>query len=138
MQSGKIKLKAAQLNYFRRLARKADKEILALLVGEVTSPTITRVDYFWYPLYAEQTKTCVSVDNASFLEFKKKAEALNLKIVGTIHSHGNWVPILSPTDYKGHVSDGDRISGIVGVNKSRTRVYFWIAESALPLRIEYI
>ena len=131
-------MRAGQLNYFRKRARESAKEILALLIGEVVSPDLTRIEYFWYPEYAEQTVNCVQVDSTSLLDLKKKAEAKSLKIIGTIHSHGNWVPILSPADYKGHISDGDRVSAVVGVNGRKTRVYFWVAESALPLRIEYV
>ncbi len=138
MFQGKVKLNRHQLNYFRKRSRDSEKEILAVLVGEVVSPALTRVDYFWYPEYAEQTANCVQATIKSLEELKHKSDTLNLKIVGSIHSHPDWVPILSPADYKGHIEDGDRISGIVGINGRQTRVYFWTIESALPLTVEYI
>lgn len=137
MQS-KVRLKKTQLNYFRKLARDSKKEILALLIGEVISPELTRVDYFWYPEYAKQTTTCVQADAESFAHLKTKAESKNLRVIGTIHSHGDWVPIMSASDHYGHVADGDRISGIVGTQGRKTRAYFWVAESALPVKIEYV
>ena len=132
---GKIQVRKVQLNYFRRLARNSKNEIFAFLLGVVTSPTLTKVEKFYYPETRVQTgaKVQAYADGA-----KVVADKLNLKIVGSIHSHSDWVPILSLTDYKGHIEDGDRVSGVVGTNGRRTRVYFWTAESALPLRIEYL
>lgn len=138
MLSGKVKVHKSQLDYFRRLSRDCPKEILAFLIGEVVSPTLVRIDQFFYPEYSEQTTCSVRPTVDSTDAAKKSAADQNLKVIGTIHSHGNWVPIMSVTDYKGHIEDGDRISGIVGINGRRTRVYFWTAESALPCAVEYI
>ena len=132
---GKIQVHKTQLNYFRSRSRNSKKEILAFLLGEVTSPTLVKVEKFYYPELHTQTGATVKayLDGAQSM-----ADRHGLKIVGSIHSHSDWVPILSPTDYNGHIEDGDRVSGIVGTNGTRTRVYFWTVESALPLRIEYV
>jgi proteasome lid subunit RPN8/RPN11 len=132
---GKVQVHKPQLNYFRRRARNSKKEVLAFLLGTVTSPTLTKIEKFYYPELLVQTGAAVQAytDGA-----RATAAKLNLKIVGSIHSHSDWVPILSPTDYKAHITDGDRVSGIVGTNGRHTRVYFWTVDSALPLEIEYV
>jgi proteasome lid subunit RPN8/RPN11 len=138
MLMSRVRIHRGQLNYFRALARDTKKEVLAYLVGEVVSPELVRVDYFDYPSSFEiQTENAVQATEEAQNKIEEKAVAKNLKVVGTVHSHGDWVPILSPTDYRGHITGGDRISGVVGRNGRRTRVYFWVAESALPMKIEY-
>ena len=136
---GKVKVRKQQLNYFRKLARESSKEIFAYLLGEIVSPTLTRIGKFHYPTeFIEQTESSVRPTTAAWETAKQVAEAQGLRIVGTIHSHPDWVPIMSPSDYKGHIEDGDRVSAIVGKNGQRTRVYFWTVASALPLEIEYV
>ena len=138
MFSGKVKVRKSQLDYFRRQSRDSAKEIFAFLIGVVVSPSLTRIDRFYYPDYSEQTAGSVRPTAESTGAAHKSALDSNLKVVGSLHSHPDWFPIMSEADYKGHIEDGDRISGIVGINGRRTKVYFWTAESALPCQIEYL
>ena len=127
------------MDYFRKQARDSKKETLAYFLGEVISPELAIVKRLYYPkTFSLQTACAVAAAEEERIKVYALAESLNLRIIGTIHSHPDWVPILSPTDYKEHIKMGDRLSAVVGVNGRKTRVYFWVAESALPLKIEYV
>ena len=134
-----VRVKKTQLNYFREQARSTPKEIQALLVGVVVSPDLIVIHRLVYPKkYAEQTTNCVAWFASEYDEVAAEAAKKNLRIVGTIHSHPDWIPILSPQDHKGHITEGYRISGICGVENNKTRVVFWVAESSLSAKIQYV
>lgn len=134
-----VRVHEGQAAYFRRLARRTDKEIQAFLVGHVVSPQLTVVDEFHHPkAYAVQTPCEVRWYDDEYQAVKKSAESRGKKIVGDVHSHPNWDAVLSPVDYRSHIEEGYRVAGICSVHSGRTRLRFWIAESALPLKIEYV
>ena len=133
-----VRIKKTQLDYFRALARENPKEIQALLVGTVVNPDLIVVSRIVYPKeYACQTTGSVAWLIAEYDKVAADAAKDDLRIVGTIHSHPNWDAVLSPDDHKGHISEGHRVSGICSIMGRKTRVRFWLAESALPCRIEY-
>ncbi len=135
---GRVRISKAKLNYFRSLARETDKEIQAYMIGSVSSPELVIVtDIKYTKQYHTQKGNEVAWYKDDYEQMKSDAESAGHKVVGSLHSHPNWLPILSPTDYKGHINEGDRISGIVGTKNRKTRVCFWVAESALPLDVEY-
>lgn len=143
MQANIVRVKRGQAAYFRKLAlREAAKsgiEIQAYLVGHVVSPTLTIVEEFHYPnAYHTQTTEEVAWFWDEYEKVKAAAEAKGKRIVGDAHSHPNWDAVLSPKDYASHLQDGYRIAGICSIDKGRTRLRFWVAESALPLKIEYV
>jgi proteasome lid subunit RPN8/RPN11 len=70
-------------------------------------------------------------------EIKAWAEKRGRMIVGTIHSHPNWDAVLSPGDHKTHVQACHRITGLCSVLGNKTRVRYWVAESALHCKIEW-
>jgi len=134
-----VRVHRGQAAYFRRLARASSKEIQAYLVGHVVSPQLTVVDEFHYPKkYYVQTACEVRWFDEDYQAVKKAAEKRGKRIVGDCHSHPDWDAVLSPTDYRSHIEEGYRIAGICSIKHGRTRLRFWIAESALPLRIEYV
>lgn len=65
------------------------------------------------------------------------AKETGQRVLGSIHSHVNWPPVMSPTDMRTHLDSKDIISGIVEVTSGRTRVVFWTADSALPCELLY-
>jgi len=143
MQANLVRVKRSQAAYFRRLAlreaRATGKEIQAYLVGHVVSPNLTVIEEFHYPKkYYTQTTGEVSWFADEYNVVKLAAEAKGRRIVGDAHSHNEWDAVLSPVDYRSHIEEGFRIAGICSINKGRTRLRFWVAESALPLKIEYI
>ena len=143
MQANLVRVKRAQAAYFRKLAlreaRATGKEIQAYLVGHVVNPTLTVIEEFHYPKkYFTQTVGEVSWFADDYAAVKTAAEIKGKRVIGDAHSHNEWDAVLSPTDYKSHIEEGFRIAGICSINKNRTRLRFWVAESALPLRIEYV
>jgi len=133
-----IRLRKSHLNRFREKARDEENEILAYLVGTIPSPSKLTVKYFAYPELIDQSPTEVAADEASWKCIREKAEARNLAVIGTIHSHPNWWPVQSYSDHASQIKDGHRISGVCAVMNRRTKVYFWLAESSLPCKTKYI
>lgn len=136
MRHSTVKVKRSQLDYFRRLARTNEKEILAFLVGTVDGAHVT-VKRFEYPALRSQKVTEVDPEPASETEIKMAAHADGLQIVGTIHSHPNYWPVLSPTDHADHIASGHRLSGVCSVMNGGTVVFFWLADSSLPVKVIY-
>jgi proteasome lid subunit RPN8/RPN11 len=133
----KVRLRKTQLDYFRSRARATDKEQFAYLVGEVNSPELVTVSYFAYPKLESSTTQEVQPDYKSWKNIRDKATKKDLVIVGSIHSHPNWWPVMSPADHEGHITEGNRICGVCAVMGRKTKAYFWVTESCLPCTIEY-
>lgn len=139
-----VRVKRTQAAYFRKLAlaeaKKSKKEIQAYLIGRVVSPELTVVDQFCYTRqYAVQTTGKVQWFQD---EYEKRVEAVaaasDKRVVGDAHSHPDWDAVMSPVDYQSHIKEGFRLCGICSIQNGRTRLRFWVAESALPLKIEYV
>jgi proteasome lid subunit RPN8/RPN11 len=138
-----VRVKKTQAAYFRKLAlaeaKKSGREIQAYMVGHVVSPTLTVVDEFHYPKkYATQTTQAVKWYQDEYEAVEKSALARDKRVVGDAHSHPFWDAVLSPTDYQSCIKEGYRIAAICSIQNGRTRLRFWIVESALPLKIEYV
>jgi len=135
----RVRIKKNALNYFRKIARNAQPlEVQAYLIGRVISPELVSVEEIKYTKeYAEQTTTSVCWWLHDYEKVSRDAEERGLRVVGDIHSHPGWDAVLSPDDYKAHIESGFRVSGICSIDGRRTRVRFWIAESSLPVDIEY-
>jgi len=133
-----VKLRKGQLCYFRKLARNSHYEILAYLVGEVVSPTLTVIDSFEYTdAYASQSENSVSWYQDDYDRVKKKAESSGKRIVGFIHSHPQWDSVMSGVDHSICISEGYRICGIVSVYGNKTRARFWGTETPVTFRQVY-
>jgi proteasome lid subunit RPN8/RPN11 len=127
-----------QLNYFRRKCLNSPNEQLAYLVGNSSDGVVT-VAMFVYPKILRATPSTVEACGQHYKQIAESAKANKASIVGSIHSHPNSFPIMSQTDYEGHIQDREVVSGIVEVTKDRkTRVAFWSAHSALPCELHYI
>lgn len=129
-------MKKSQLDYFRRLARENKNEILAFLVGRV-SDSLVVVHRFDYPVLLTQTACEVDPTLESQHAIEQTAIADHLTVVGTIHSHPEYIPVLSPTDYADHVRLDHSVSGVCSVFGRKTQCLFWTAESSLALKVEY-
>jgi proteasome lid subunit RPN8/RPN11 len=135
-----VRVHRGQLTYFRRKAKaKLPNEIMAILVGKHVSKSELEIHYFFYPKkYEVSTPSAVKIDAQTMEEFDQEAKQLGLKIVGSIHSHPYWPPILSPTDHSGHIEVGDKVSGIVEITRDgRTYVAFWRHDSSLRCELKY-
>lgn len=135
----KVKVKKSQLDYFRKLARDAAPlEVQACLIGEVVSPQLTVIESFAYPMqYHTQTTETVRWFRDDYEAVKRDAEERGKRIVGDLHSHPEWDAVMSPHDYKAHIEECQRVSGICSVYGRKTRVRFWLADCALPCEIVY-
>lgn len=140
--SKKVRLSKGQLVHFRRKARSTSNEILAYLVGDVVSPTLTIIDSLAYTReYATSTPEMVCWYQADYEAVKKKAEERGRRIVGFIHSHPypDASIVMSPDDYKVCIQEGFRLCGICTTDEKRkTEVKFWVTDSPLPCEVEYI
>jgi len=136
----KIRVKLGQMNYFRARARSAAPlEIQAYLIGVVTSPELTIVRAFAYARQYEKQETgTVSWTNEEFERVKKSAEKGGMVVVGDIHSHPNYWPVLSPHDHAMHIVAQHRVSGVYAFMERKSTVCFWSHDSALPMGIEYV
>lgn len=139
MSRVKVKVDKHQLAYFRKLARESPLEVHAYLVGEVVSPTYVRIDKFIYPKDGYFIQTTGSVQWRPDELFKLRQSLLKdgYLIVGDIHSHPQWDAVMSPADYSGAITDGLRICGICSVYNKKTRVRFWVPDSALSCEISH-
>jgi len=138
MRSPTVYIKKSQLDYFRALARNSQKEIQALLVGEVPSPEKIVVHAVVHPKhYGEQTYSSVAWDTEEYARVAESATKEGFRVVGHIHSHPEWDAVLSPNDHQIHLEEGYRVSGICSIQGRKTRVRFWLAESCLPCDIKY-
>jgi proteasome lid subunit RPN8/RPN11 len=134
----RVRIVKTQLDYFRSKARESNLEIQAMLVGRVVSPDLTVVERIVYPKqYHTQLPGNVSWFKDEYDKVREEAEEKGQRIVGDIHSHPNWWPVMSECDHRNHLEDGQRITGICATMKRKTQVYFWVAESSLPCIIEY-
>lgn len=136
---GRVRISKAKLNYFRSLARETDKEIQAYMIGTVSSPELVIVEDIKYTKkYHTQKGNEVAWYKDEYELMRLAAEADGYKVLGDIHSHPQWDAVLSPDDYKVGIKEGFRIHGLCSTQGRKTRVRFWVTESALPLDIEYV
>lgn len=137
----KVRLSKGQLDYFRRKARSTSNEILAYLIGDVASTTLTVIDSFEYTkIYATSTPEEVSWFTADYEKVKKKAEERGRRVVGFIHSHPypDASVVMSSDDYKICIKEMFRLCGVCATDaKGRTEVKFWVMDSAVPCKREY-
>jgi proteasome lid subunit RPN8/RPN11 len=134
----KVKVSRNALNYFRTKARNTDKEIEAYLVGKVVSAELTVIEKIVYPKkYEKQTPGEVKWFDKETDALKATAEEQGLSVIGSIHSHPNYWPVISGTDHDAHVTEQVRIMGVCGVMNRKTMVCFWVTESCLPCKIIY-
>jgi proteasome lid subunit RPN8/RPN11 len=134
----KVRVSKHALNYFRTQARNNNKEIEAYMIGEVVSPELTVIKKFVYPKrYEKQSEGTVEWYDEDIAAVKATAEEQGLSVIGSIHSHPNYWPVISGTDHIAHVTEQFRIIGVCGIMNRKTLVCFWVTESCLPCKIVY-
>jgi proteasome lid subunit RPN8/RPN11 len=134
-----VRMHKEQLRWFKRKCRQYyPKEILACLVGKRVHRGLIDVHYFAYPKLTRSTEHRVDVDSKSMELILETATSEDLLLVGDIHNHANYPPVLSPTDYCGHKADGNYISAILEIpEKGRTRLAIWRDGTPLPCKLKY-
>lgn len=119
-------------------ARNTGNEIYAVLVGHTPHRHVVQIETFSYPVMVSSTPSGCWCSEKSWQAIRDATKLQGLQIVGAIHSHPNWPPVMSPLDYKSHRVSADKITGIVEATNRRTRVFFWHDSSPLPCTLEYI
>ena len=132
-----VQVTKSHLDKFRRKCRASRTEMFALLVGKRLSSTKIIVTRFDYPLMFFSSPCYADPEKESYAQIFVKAKEDGLRVLGSIHSHLDWLPIMSPTDIRTHKASKDLISGIVEVTNGRTRVVFWQDNSCLPCDFTY-
>ncbi len=135
-----IRVRKSQLAYFGRYAHAAAPlEVSAYLVGVAVSPELTVVNYFAYTRkYHRQGPEDIEWTDAEFKRVKRLGEKRGLAVLGDIHSHPDYWPVLSPTDHSNHITAQHRDSAVFAWIGRKSVACFWTADSALPLQIEYL
>lgn len=140
MAAYKIRLKKSDLAYFRRLALDSDKEIEAYHIGISLADNSTRIDEWVYPKrYELQTGSGAIWSQEDIDYVYSRAKQLNKEIISTMHSHPNYLSVMSPTDYKECKKVGLKVLGICGTNQKTRKTFpvFWTLNSALPCKMVY-
>jgi len=132
-----VRVNRHQLDYFRRKAITYKVEIYALLVGKRLSTHLVEVYQFKYPEAELATASEIIIDDHSYGLIEEFARADGHTVVGNIHSHINYAPVLSKTDHVMHIENNNKVTGICSVFGRRTMVNFWVADSSLPCGLEY-
>lgn len=133
-----IRLKKHHLSYFKAKAKGCPNEIYAALLGKRISPHIIEVEKFFYPKLTVSKPGELFVDKKSFNQICFIAKEKGLKLIADLHSHPEYIPILSYRDFQDLKEGTCVISGIVGILGKKVFVNFWEKGSSLPCRIEYI
>jgi proteasome lid subunit RPN8/RPN11 len=132
-----VRVHRNQLNGFRRKARQSNNEIFAMLLGTRLENEVL-VTRFAYPALETSKPSCVCPDQDDYERIERLAHEVGLVVVGSIHSHPNWLPVMSPTDHKSHRADRSLVSGVVGWQRNcRSHTYFWRADSSLPCNLKF-
>lgn len=132
-----VRLRKSQLDRFRLKARNSPNEIYAILIGTTPHRHIVEVEKFVYPPLVWSSPSGLECSGKEWAAVVEDAWAQNKLAVGSIHSHPNFAPVMSPHDLHYHRESADKISGIVEATNRRTRVFFWHDSSPLPCTLEY-
>jgi proteasome lid subunit RPN8/RPN11 len=134
-----VRMHRGQLAYFRRKARKHyPNEILALLIGKQIHKGLVEVYRFAYPRLELSTPQEVKTDEDSHQEIYEETKEENLLVVGDIHTHPDYPPVMSNSDHKCHKDNENRISAILQVPVSgQTHLAIWREGTPLPCKIKY-
>lgn len=135
-----VRIHKHHLEYFRKKARQTPNEIYAVLVGKHLHKGELQIHYIIHPKakdYELSTPSAVQVSAEFMVLCEQQAAEDGFYIVGSIHTHPNWPPILSPTDHAEHVENGDKVTGVVEVTSGKTRVAFWRHDTSVRCTLEY-
>lgn len=137
-----VRLYKKHLDYFRRKSLHNPVEQFAFLLGSEYDGAIVEADRFYYPKFKSASSMSICEDYKEYEDAYKKAELFatrkNLDIVGFIHSHIDWPPIMSAPDFRTLKQDDYVVCGIVSCRQGKTEVMFWNEYSPLVCKLEYL
>ena len=132
-----VKLERGKLNYFRKKARNSSVEEYCFLLGKRISPNLIEVYDFFYPKFEIQNATTIVVDDDNYAFVEQCAKKDGNIVLGSLHSHLNYSPVMSKTDQTSHKDNNDKVSGIVSVVGRKTFFEFWELNSSLPVKVKF-
>ena len=132
-----VRLKKHHLQYFRNKARQTPNEIYAFLIGTRISPTLIQIERFRYPKLTMSTPALVVADVDSEVEIEDIAKLNNYTIVGSLHSHPNYITPMSDCDLSTLKNSSHTVSGVLGIIGDKTFITFWCRDTPLPATIQF-
>lgn len=133
-----VRIHRGRKAYFVKRARQCyPYETLAYLIGRQVHTGLIEVHWFYYPELAKATYHELETTDEAPLEAQQLAKERNMVVVGDIHTHPDYPPIMSKTDHHDHKFNENKITAILEVpKKGRTRLAVW-RNSPLSCDIEY-
>jgi proteasome lid subunit RPN8/RPN11 len=125
--------------YFRRKARQCyPNEILAYLIGRQVNRGLIEVHYLYHPKLEHSSSIALKEADGEGYKAEQFAKDKSLVVVGDVHTHPDWPPVMSETDHHDHKLCLNKISAILSVpHKGRTHLVIWRDGTPLPCKIEY-
>jgi hypothetical protein len=133
-----VRVKRHHLDYFKKKACSYKTEVFAFLLGLRISPNLLEVHRFKYPKLMDSTAEGVWVSEEEYTLSEETAKDDGLLLLGGIHSHLDWTQEMSHQDYHNHRQNGEKVTGIVGIVGDKIFTSFWVIESSLPCKLEYL
>ena len=133
-----VRLKRNHIDYFRRKCILSRNEEYAILLGYRIAPALVEVHKWIYPKLSIKTPDNLETVVGEVEATHEVARELGMVVVGDIHSHPDDDIAMSPTDFKDHRKHNHCITGILSVNKNKTKLAFWEIDSPLPASVQYI
>jgi proteasome lid subunit RPN8/RPN11 len=124
--------------YFCRKARQCyPNETFAYLIGRQIHNGLIEVHWFYYPELVKSTPQELETTAEAPAEAEKFAKEQDMVVVGDIHTHPDYPPIMSGRDHLDHKKNENKITAILEVPKNgRTKLAVW-RNSPLSCDIEY-
>lgn len=134
-----VRIHKTRMAYFRRKARKCyPNEILSYLIGRQVHKGLIEVEYLYHPKMAVSTPQELAIDVGEDEKANEFAKSKGLVVVGDIHTHPDWPPVMSGQDHHDHKVCLNKISAILSVpQKGRTHLVIWRDGTPLPCKLEY-
>lgn len=134
-----IRLSRKTLNYFRRKAlANPTREIYGLLAGERHGPNLIQLHKIYYPKMDRSDSQNADPNDESVFAITEFAEKCGLRLFGSIHSHIGSSTQLSSDDFKAFLNGEEEIQAVCNVMDRKTWITFWVSNSSLACKIEYI
>lgn len=134
-----VRIHGSRKAYFVKKARQCyPNETLAYLVGKQVHNGLIEVHWFYYPELVIATYDALETTDEAPAEAELFAKEKNMVIVGDIHTHPDYPPIMSKTDHHDHRCNENKITAILEVPETgRTRLAIWRDKTPRPCDVEY-
>ncbi len=134
-----IRIHRGRKAYFVKKAKQCyPNEILAYLIGKQVHSGLIEVHWFYYPELLISNYYELETTSEAPVAAQEYADKKQMVIVGDIHTHPDYPPIMSKTDHHNHKVTENKITAILEVPQSgRTRLAIWRDKTPRPCDVEY-